>query len=118
VLKSRAVVFFINPPNSNDLGTLSADGKYVSKGIQHTDWANFPHLGILSLASYIDLLPGLESIYIDGVIHDLDAIVAAVSERAHRTFAKVATRTLPWPSSAMEDTSRFPLQAIGSYRQR
>lgn len=87
MLNSRALVFFINPPNSNDLGTLQADGKYVSKGVQHTDWANFPHLGILSLASYVDLIPGLESIYIDGVIHDIDTIIGAVRERADRTFA-------------------------------
>ncbi|MFL9873988.1 B12-binding domain-containing radical SAM protein [Paraburkholderia megapolitana] len=83
----RVVVFFINPPNSNDVGTQQADGKYVSKGVQHTDWANFPHLGILSLASYVDSLPDMESIYIDGVVHDLDNIIAAISDRANRTLA-------------------------------
>lgn len=86
----RAVVFFINPPNSNDLDAGlagEADDIVVSKGIQHTDWANFPHLGILSLASHIDALPGFEGCYIDGVIHPLDRILAAIRERAGRTLA-------------------------------
>lgn len=67
----RVVVFFVNPPNSNDLDADDvgkASDIVVSKGIQHTDWANFPHLGILSLASYVDALPGFEGCYVDGVI--------------------------------------------------
>jgi radical SAM superfamily enzyme YgiQ (UPF0313 family) len=89
----RAVVFFINPPNSNDLDADRAgeaddmDDIVVSKGIQHTDWANFPHLGILSLASHVDALPGFEGRYIDGVIHPLDRILAAIREGAGRTLA-------------------------------
>ncbi|WP_233203014.1 B12-binding domain-containing radical SAM protein [Chitinimonas sp. BJB300] len=80
-------MFFINPPNSNDIGTVQTDSQFVSKGVQHTDWANFPHLGILSLASYIDSLPDLESIYIDGVVHALDAIVEVIRNHAPRTLA-------------------------------
>lgn len=56
----RTVVFFINPPNSNDFEACNAEKLMVSKGGQHTDWANFPHLGILSLASYIDSLAAFE----------------------------------------------------------
>ncbi|MGQ5523301.1 B12-binding domain-containing radical SAM protein [Chitinimonas sp. PSY-7] len=85
--ESRSVVFFINPPNSNDLGVIRSDSQYVSKGVQHTDWANFPHLGILSLASYVDSLPGMESIYIDGVVYELDSITAVIRQQAYRTLA-------------------------------
>ncbi|WP_233161542.1 MULTISPECIES: cobalamin B12-binding domain-containing protein [unclassified Achromobacter] len=87
---ARVVVFFINPPNSNDLDAddvVDANDIVVSKGIQHTDWASFPHLGILSLASYVDALPDFESVYVDGVIHPLDSILAAIRERADRTLA-------------------------------
>ncbi|WP_233216776.1 hypothetical protein [Trinickia dabaoshanensis] len=86
----RAIVFFIDPPNSNDLdagGVGEANDIVVSKGIQHTDWANFPHLGILSLASHVDRLPRFEGYYVDGVIHSLGRILAAVRERANRTLA-------------------------------
>lgn len=86
----RVVVFFVNPPNSNDLDADDvgeASDIVVSKGIQHTDWANFPHLGILSLASYVDALPGFEGCYVDGVIHPLERILAVIRERACRTLA-------------------------------
>lgn len=83
----RTVVFFVNPPNSNDLDTYDADRISVSKGVQHTDWANFPHLGILSLASYIDSLVDFEGHYIDGVVYPLDRIRAAIIEHAPRTLA-------------------------------
>ncbi|WP_250208021.1 cobalamin-dependent protein [Curvibacter sp. CHRR-16] len=86
----RTIVFFINPPNSNDLDTdavLKSNDIVVSKGVQHTDWANFPHLGILSLASYIDASPGFEGHYIDGVIHPLDNIIAVIRKRTSSTLA-------------------------------
>lgn len=85
--EARAIVFLVNPPNSNDLDTYGENGVVVSKGVQHTDWANFPHLGILSLASYIDSVPGLDGRYIDGVIHPLDDILAAIRHQADRTLA-------------------------------
>lgn len=83
----RDIVFFINPPNSDDAVTESAEAHTVTKGVQHTDWANFPHLGILSLASYIDATPGLKGRYIDGVIHPFDAIIETVSAAAASTLA-------------------------------
>ncbi|WP_116137617.1 B12-binding domain-containing radical SAM protein [Trinickia diaoshuihuensis] len=85
--EARTDVFFINPPNSNDLNTYDSNGIIVSKGTQHTDWANFPHLGILSLASYINSTTRLESRYIDGVVHALPDILSAIRDRAARTLA-------------------------------
>ncbi|RKP45216.1 B12-binding domain-containing radical SAM protein [Trinickia fusca] len=85
--KSRNVVFFINPPNSNDIGAAPTIGDSVSKGVQHTDWANFPHLGILSLASYVDSLPELDAIYIDGVVHPIDVITSEIQSKAATTLA-------------------------------
>ncbi|NEI53318.1 radical SAM protein, partial [Rhizobium leguminosarum] len=85
--RARDIVFFINPPNSDDVFTEYAQANTVTKGVQHTDWANFPHLGILSLASYIDAVPGLKGRYIDGVIHAFDAIIETVSAAADGTLA-------------------------------
>lgn len=83
----RSIVFFVNPPNSNDLDRRDGGRITVSKGVQHTDWANFPHLGVLSLASYVNSLPGLEGHYIDGVIHSLERILTIIGEQAGRTLA-------------------------------
>lgn len=83
----RNLVFFVNPPNSNDLDTTPAGEGAVSKGVQHTDWANFPHLGILSLASYVDSLPGLTAIYIDGVVYPIGVITSEIESKAATTLA-------------------------------
>ena len=84
----RTVIFFVNPPNSNDVVSGSGPGEVtVANGAQHTDWANFPHLGILSLASYIDSFPSFEASYIDGVLYPLDVIAATIREQASRTLA-------------------------------
>lgn len=83
----RTKVFFINPPNTDDIERAESNGESVAKGIQHTDWANFPHLGILSLASHIDSMAGFESIYIDGVVHSLDVILSFIKTSAQRTLA-------------------------------
>lgn len=84
----RTVVFFINPPNSNDvLSDVGRDEVVVAKGNQHTDWANFPHLGILSLASYIDSFSGFQASYIDGVLYSLGTIVETIRAHASRTLA-------------------------------
>lgn len=84
----RNVVFFVNPPNSNDvLSDGGPDEVVVATGNQHTDWANFPHLGILSLASYIDSVPGFQASYIDGVLYSLGIIEATIRAHASRTLA-------------------------------
>ncbi|WP_454737805.1 B12-binding domain-containing radical SAM protein [Cupriavidus necator] len=85
--ESRNVVFFINPPNSNDIDPVPASCETVSKGMQHTDWANFPHLGILSLASYVDSLPELQAIYLDGVVHSISVITSQIQAKAASTLA-------------------------------
>lgn len=82
----RRFVFFINPPNSNDV-CADSSLKSVSKGVQHTDWANFPHLGILSLASFVDGKGGITSLYMDGVIHGFDRIVDEIKFRCNEVLA-------------------------------
>lgn len=64
-MRVRRKVIFVNPPNTDDLTDIYV--KTVTKGVQHTDWANFPHLGILALASYIDQDERFEAVYFDGV---------------------------------------------------
>lgn len=84
---ARDIVFFINPPNSNDVFPEFSDASAVTKGVQHTDWANFPHLGILSLASFIDATPELKGRYIDGVVHPFQTIINTLSDAASDTLA-------------------------------
>ncbi len=72
------VVFFVNPPNSDDVSSGGSE-VVIAKGGQHTDWANFPHFGILSLASHIDSFPSFQASYIDGVLYSLDASPSGVA---------------------------------------
>ena len=83
----RNIVIFVNPANSDDFFASLEDGAgSVAKGVQHTDWANFPHLGILSLASYISKF-GYESVYFDGVAVSIDELYAYVRENADKVLA-------------------------------
>ncbi|MGR2739282.1 B12-binding domain-containing radical SAM protein [Billgrantia sp. Q4P2] len=83
----RNIVIFVNPANSDDFfaGLENGDGS-VAKGVQHTDWANFPHLGILSLASYVSMF-GYESVYFDGVAVSIDELYAYVGENSDKILA-------------------------------
>lgn len=79
------LVVFVNPPNTEDLN-LSID-QGVTIGVQHTDWANLPHLGILSLASFVDGFEGLESVYLDGVVCPWNFIKSFIIEHHSRILA-------------------------------
>ncbi|MGK7895397.1 MAG: radical SAM protein, partial [Xenococcus sp. (in: cyanobacteria)] len=64
----RNLVVFVNPPNTSDLKSQATES--FTCGVEHTDWANFPHLGILSLASFINLKGKgqFKVAYFDGVV--------------------------------------------------
>jgi anaerobic magnesium-protoporphyrin IX monomethyl ester cyclase len=82
----RNIVFFVNCPNSDDFFLEKDNAQSVAKGVQHTDWANFPHLGILSLASYIEKA-GYEAVYFDGVALPLSELIHYLKEHHERTLA-------------------------------
>lgn len=83
----RNIVIFINPPNSDDFfASLETGEESVAKGVQHTDWANFPHLGVLSLASYVNKF-GYEAVYFDGVAVSINELFLYIRENAERVLA-------------------------------
>ncbi len=83
----RNIVVFVNPANSDDFfANLESGEGSVAKGVQHTDWANFPHLGVLSLASYVGKF-GYESVYFDGVAVPIDELFVYVREKADKILA-------------------------------
>lgn len=83
----RNIVIFVNPANSDDFfASLEGGEGSVAKGVQHTDWANFPHLGVLSLASYVSKF-GYESVYFDGVAVAVDELYAYIRENADQVLA-------------------------------
>lgn len=83
----RNIVIFINPPNSDDIFANVEEGKTsVAKGVQHTDWANFPHLGILSLASYVKK-HGYEAVYFDGVAIPIDNLLDYIQKNSKKILA-------------------------------
>lgn len=82
----RPIVVFINPPNT---GSISDDfGKErVTNGVEHTDWGNFPHLGILTLASYLEANSPFRTVYIDGVICPPEEIAQFMDANRSNIFA-------------------------------
>jgi len=85
-MTDRSIVVFINPPNTGTIpDDLSAEN--VTTGVQHTDWANFPHLGILSLASYIEKNSPFSSVYMDGVVCPVADIASFITENHEKIHA-------------------------------
>lgn len=82
---TRNLVLFINPPNSDLAFNRSLT---VTNPMDHSDWSDYPSMGILSLASAIDkLIPELECWYLDGVICGYDFIVDIITVNAPRILA-------------------------------
>lgn len=59
-------VLVVSPPNSNTVidGALCS----VTKPEEHTDWSDFPNLGVLTLVSALRVVPRVEPVYIDGTV--------------------------------------------------
>jgi radical SAM superfamily enzyme YgiQ (UPF0313 family) len=74
----RNLVILINPPNSD---VIYNELKVVhSNPIEHYVWANYPHLGILSLASRLKCIEGIEPVYFDGGVCNLSFIVDFIKQ--------------------------------------
>jgi radical SAM superfamily enzyme YgiQ (UPF0313 family) len=70
----------INAPNANT--SLFTSNSSTTKGVEHSDWANFPHLGILSIACRLDQEETFEGVYFDCVVQGVETILSFIS--AHR----------------------------------
>ncbi len=78
----RNLVVFLNPPNSetifDDLNNLLKNPR------EQIEWANYPHLGILSLASSLKDIEGIEPVYFDGVVCDISFIISFIKHNSSK----------------------------------
>ncbi|MFJ2702855.1 B12-binding domain-containing radical SAM protein [Streptomyces sp. NPDC087428] len=73
-------VLVVSPPNSNTV--LDGVACTVTRPEEHTDWSDFPNLGILTLSSALLSVPGVEPVYIDGTVTPWPEVLAYVEEYA------------------------------------
>lgn len=78
----REVVLVVNPPQSEEL----AEDERIAYPEEHADWANYPCLGVLALASRASRVPGVRSVYVDGVVVDLQDILRFIDKEAPRVL--------------------------------
>ena len=77
---NRKYAVLVNAPNTNDV-TAGAEG-IVTIGTEHSDWANYPHLGILTLASDLEDIKGVEPVYLDGVVCPISWILDFITDNS------------------------------------
>lgn len=75
----KKLIVFVNAPN-DDRGA-TADG-LSGQYIEHSDWANMPHAGLLSIASYLASSSDYEPVYFDGTINHPDELLRFVKQNA------------------------------------
>jgi anaerobic magnesium-protoporphyrin IX monomethyl ester cyclase len=85
----RKLVLIINPPNSNTV--LDGAQCTVTRPDEHTDWSNFPSLGVLTLASALADLPGVVPVYIDGTVIPWTTMISFIERHADRLLAVCAS---------------------------
>ncbi|WP_300681612.1 hypothetical protein [Nocardioides sp.] len=75
----------VSPPNSNTV--IDGMACTVTRPEDHTDWSDFPNLGVLTLVSALKAVPGVEPIYIDGTVVPWADVLAFVTENGGRILA-------------------------------
>lgn len=73
-------VLVVSPPNSNTV--IDGVSCTVTRPEEHTDWSDFPNLGILTLSSALRSIPGIEPVYIDGTVIPWPEVLAYVEDNA------------------------------------
>lgn len=80
----RNLVLLVNPPNDDQrTQTGRLDGQYR----EHTDWANMPHAGLLSVCSFLASKTKFEPVYFDGTVLQLDVLFRFLKDNAPRLKA-------------------------------
>lgn len=69
----RNYVVVANAPNE------LTDGRTSGSGFEHSDWANYPHLGVLKLCSSLKVVDGIEPVYFDGTVRPIDDLLEFIS---------------------------------------
>ncbi|MFJ5844709.1 B12-binding domain-containing radical SAM protein [Streptomyces sp. NPDC092903] len=78
-------VLVVSPPNSNTV--IDGSSCTVTNPEEHTDWSDFPNLGILTLVSALRDVPGVEPIYIDGTVVPWPDVLKYVEDNASDILA-------------------------------
>jgi anaerobic magnesium-protoporphyrin IX monomethyl ester cyclase len=78
-------VLVVSPPNSNTV--IDGLSCTVTKPEEHTDWSDFPNLGILTLASALRDIPNVEPVYLDGTVMPWQDVLGYVQENAGQILA-------------------------------
>jgi radical SAM superfamily enzyme YgiQ (UPF0313 family) len=73
-------VLVVSPPNSNTV--IDGASCTVTKPEEHTDWSDFPNLGVLTLVSALQSVPGVEPVYIDGTVVPWPKVLRYVEDNA------------------------------------
>lgn len=73
-------VLVVSPPNSNTV--IDGASCTVTRPEEHTDWSDFPNLGVLTLASALRSVPGVEPVYLDGTVVPWSDVLAYVEDNA------------------------------------
>lgn len=78
-------VLVVSPPNSNTV--IDGASCTVTKPEEHTDWSDFPNLGVLTLVSALREVPGVEPVYIDGAVVPWSDILRYIEDNARSILA-------------------------------
>ncbi|WP_082756528.1 B12-binding domain-containing radical SAM protein [Tsukamurella pulmonis] len=83
--EAHMLVIVVSPPNSNTV--LDGAECTVTKPEEHTDWSDFPNLGVLTLASCVAGIRGVRPVYLDGTVVNWAEIAEFVDAHASETLA-------------------------------
>ena len=73
------MIVLVNAPNDDRSATADGlSGQYI----EHSDWANMPHAGLLSIASHLASRTDCEPVYFDGTINHSDELLRFVRQNA------------------------------------
>lgn len=78
-------VLVVSPPNSNTV--IDGMSCTVTRPEEHTDWSDFPNLGVLTLASALNAIPSVDPVYVDGTVVPWPEVRAYVEDNANDILA-------------------------------
>lgn len=78
-------VLVVSPPNSNTV--IDGASCTVTRPEEHTDWSDFPNLGILTLVSALQAVPDVDPVYLDATVLPWPWVLDYVRENAGSILA-------------------------------
>jgi anaerobic magnesium-protoporphyrin IX monomethyl ester cyclase len=74
---------------ANDL--VQRDENGATPASEHSEWANYPCLGPLSIATALSAVPGVEPVYFDGIVQRQEALEDFITQNAQWILAVCAS---------------------------